>query len=249
MWMSARVTVFIHVKTNPSFRRHLNFTLIRMIALTVVHASRPALYRQSTPSRIFQKNGSGSRRSIPIGTGQSQNHDQDLVSGVCSSGDCAYIDRLQIVAALGKKGSYFFSWAHIRSVGTARLPSTRRVRAAIRKRKQASYPGSSDHDHLHMGSCSRRLRDTAPIILSQLGVHPPRFQLKVSLSGAYAYVVWFIRTARQFLGTMFLLFLQHYGGAVVVESGLGDLGACVPFELDGHAALIFHVKGRAASRK
>jgi hypothetical protein len=57
------------------------------------------------------------------------------------------------------------------------------------------------------------------------------------------------RTARQFLGTIFLLFLQHYGGAVVVESGLGDLAACVPFELDGHAALIFHVKGRAAPRK
>jgi hypothetical protein len=68
-------------------------------------------------------------------------------------------------------------------------------------------------------------------------------------SRVVAYAIWFIRTARQFLGTMFLLFLQHYGGAVVVESGLGDLAACVPFELDGHAALIFHVKGRPSPRK
>jgi hypothetical protein len=33
--------------------------------------------------------------------------------------------------------------------------------------------------HFQMGSCSRRLRDTVPIILSQPGVHPSRFQFKV----------------------------------------------------------------------
>jgi len=54
-------------------------------------------------------------------------------------------------------------------------------RTAIRKRKQPSYPGGSDHNHFQMGSCSRRLRDTVPIILSQPGVHPPRFQFKVYL--------------------------------------------------------------------
>jgi len=47
------------------------------------------------------------------------------------------------------------------------------------KRKQASYPGSRDHDYFQMGSCPRRLRDTVPIILSQPGVHPPRFPFKV----------------------------------------------------------------------
>jgi putative transposase len=44
-----------------------------------------------------------------------------------------------------------------------------------------NYPGSSDPDHFQMGPCSRRLRDTVPIILSQPRVHPPRFQFKVHL--------------------------------------------------------------------
>jgi len=65
-----------------------------------------------------------------------------------------------------------------------RLPSTRRVRTTIRKRKRASCPGSSDHNHYQMESSSYRLRDTVPIILSQPGVHPPRFQFKMYLSCA-----------------------------------------------------------------
>lgn len=61
--------------------------------------------------------------------------------------------------------------------------------------------------------------------------------------------IWVSTTALTFLEGIFLLFLQHCGGAVVVESGLGDLAARVPFELDGHAALIFHLKGCVAPRK
>jgi hypothetical protein len=46
-----------------------------------------------------------------------------------------------------------------------------------------------------------------------------------------------------------LLFLQHDGGAIVVEGGLGDLAAWVPFELNGRATLIFQVEGSAKPRK
>jgi hypothetical protein len=44
----------------------------------------------------------------------------------------------------------------------------------------AGYPGSRDHDHFQMGSCPQ-VKSTVPIILSQPGVHPPRFQFKVYL--------------------------------------------------------------------
>jgi hypothetical protein len=49
------------------------------------------------------------------------------------------------------------------------------------KTETTKYPGSSDHDHVQMGSCPPRLRDTVPIILPQPGVEPPRSRFEVYL--------------------------------------------------------------------